>query len=79
MFEDGEGMRLFITRKGLPIIGRMLPLSHSPSYKYIPTALVRLVVHSCLSLCEVCLECKHRLRSAVHLRPIEENAVDVVS
>jgi hypothetical protein len=43
-------MQLFITRKGSPIICRMLPVSLflSLSYKYIPTALVRLVVHSCL-------------------------------
>jgi len=48
--EDRVGMRLFITRKGSPIICRMLPVSLflSLSYKYIPTALVRLVVHSCL-------------------------------
>ena len=69
-------MRLFITRKGSPIICRMSPLSLS--YKYIPTALVRLVVHSCLGRTKS-LECKHRLRFATYLRPIEENAVDVLS
>jgi len=66
-------MRLFITRKGSPIICRMFPLCFSPSLIQIHTYSASRIGGSFMfRMYEVCLECKPRLRFGAHLRPIEE-------